>query len=292
VFYDVHQMGSEGARIFVPPLVDPVNPNLDPLIVRGIAHIGSEMALALEEEGKQGVANSVIYDLWWHGGARSTPTRHNMIGVITEAASVRVATPIVQTPDQLKGHARGLPKYELRTNFPNPWPAGRWTLRDIVDYELIAAEALVKLASRQREEYVRNFVTMGRRAVEKGRTEAPSAFVIPARQRDDAATLQLVAVLRAGHVEIETANADFTAQGQHFPKGSFVVRMAQPYRAHAKDLLEVQRFPRMEQYPGGPPERPYDVAGWTLPLQMGVKVVQIDSPFTATTSKSATGRPG
>ena len=73
-------MGAEGARIFVPPLVDPMNPNLDPMIVRGINHIGAEMALALEERGKSGVGDGVIYDLWWHGGARSTPTRHNMVG--------------------------------------------------------------------------------------------------------------------------------------------------------------------------------------------------------------------
>jgi len=118
IFYDVHQMGAEGARIFVPPLVDPVNPNLDPIIVRGIAHIGSEMAMALEERGKSGVATSVIYDLWWHGGARSTPTRHNMVGVITEAASVRIATPITQDTSQLRGHARGLPKYERRRRRP------------------------------------------------------------------------------------------------------------------------------------------------------------------------------
>jgi hypothetical protein len=284
VFYDVHQMGNEGARIFVPPLVDPVNPNLDPLIVRGIAHIGSEMALALEEAGKQGVANSVIYDLWWHGGARSTPTRHNMVGVITEAASVRIATPIDQTPDQLRGHARGLPKYEARTNFPNPWPGGRWTLRDIVDYERIAAEALVKLASQQREEYIRNFVRMGRRAIERGRSEAPYAFVVPAGQADRGAVRRLVDVLRLGRVEVEEAVESFTAQGERFAAGSFVVRMDQPYRAHAKDLLEVQRFPAMEQWPGGPPERPYDVAGWTLPLQMGVRVVRIDSPLVVRTT--------
>ena len=284
VFYDVHQMGNEGARIFVPPLVDPVNPNLDPLIVRGIAHVGAEMALALEEAGKPGVANSVIYDLWWHGGARSTPTRHNMIGVITEAASVRIATPIMQTPEQLRGHARGLPRYEVRTNFPNPWPGGRWTLRDIVDYERIAAEALVKLASQQREDYVRNFVTMGRRAVELGRTTAPYAFVIPAGQRDAGAVRRLVNVLRLGRVEVEEAVEAFTTAGARFAAGSFVVRMDQPYRAHAKDLLEVQRFPKMEQWPGGPPERPYDVAGWTLPLQMGVRAIPVNAPLTVRTT--------
>jgi zinc carboxypeptidase len=278
IFYDVHQMGAEGARIFVPPLVDPVNPNLDPMIVRGIAHIGAEMALALEERGKSGVANSVIYDLWWHGGARSTPTRHNMVGVITEAASVRIATPIVQDTSQLRGHARGLPKYERRINFPNPWPGGTWRLRDIIDYELIAAEALVRLASEQREDYVRSFVAMGRRAIDAG-SKPPYAFVIPAGQGDAGAVERLVDVLRVGRVEVGQAKSAFTVGGATYGAGSYVVRMNQPYRAHAKDLLEVQRFPRMEQYPGGPPERPYDVAGWTLPLQMGVTVAQIDQPL-------------
>ena len=281
IFYDVHQMGAEGARIFVPPLVDPVNPNLDPMIVRGIAHVGAEMALALEERGKSGVANSVIYDLWWHGGARSTPTRHNMVGVITEAASVRIATPIVQDTSKLRGHARGLPKYERRINFPNPWPGGTWRLRDIIDYELVAAEALVRLASEQREDYVRNFVAMGRRAIATGAKEAPYAFVIPAGQADAGAVERLVDVLRVGRVEVGQARTAFSAGGKSFAPGSYIVRLDQPYRAHAKDLLEVQRFPKMEQWPGGPPERPYDVAGWTLPLQMGVTVVTIDEPLTA-----------
>src|SRR5688572_19351086 len=284
IFYDVHQMGAEGARIFVPPLVDPVNPNLDPLIVRGIAHIGAEMALALEERGKPGVANSVIYDLWWHGGARSTPTRHNMIGVITEAASVRIATPIEQDTSKMRGHARGLPKYERRVNFPNPWSGGVWRLRDIVEYELIAAEALVKLASEQREDYVRNFVAVGRRAIETGKAMAPYAFVLPAGQQDAGAVERLVDVLRLGRVEVERATAPFAVQGMTFQPGSYIVRMDQPYRAHAKDLLEVQQFPRMEQYPGGPPERPYDVAGWTLPLQMGVAVFEAKEPLSVRTT--------
>jgi hypothetical protein len=55
--------------------------------------------------------------------------------------------------------------------------------------------------------------------------------------------------------------------------------MAQPYRAHAKDLLEPQRFPKQEQYPGGPEVPPYDVAGWTLPYQLGVRADAVDSAF-------------
>ena len=270
VVYDVHQMGNSGMRIFVPPMVDPVNPNLDPLIVRGINLIGAQMSWALEQAGKQGVGDGVLYDLWWHGGFRSTPTRHNMIALLTEAASVRVASPIVQGAKELTGHARGLPRYERRVSFPNPWPGGSWRLRDIVDYELIAAEALVKFASRQREELVRGFVQMGRRQVALGAEASPRAFLVPKRQHDAGAALQLLRTLQVGGVEV------------HDGRDAWVVRLDQPYRAHAKDLLEEQRFPAVERFPGGPVERPYDVAGWTLPLQMGVTVVASDSlPATA-----------
>ena len=271
VVYDVHQMGNSGMRIFVPPMVDPVNPNLDPLIVRGINLIGSQMSWALEQAGKQGVGDGVLYDLWWHGGFRGTPTRHNMIALLTEAASVRVASPIVQKPEQLTGHSRGLPRYEARTSFPNPWPGGTWRLRDIVDYELIAAEALVTFASRQREDLVRGFVQMGRRQVALGASgPGPRAFLVPKHQRDPGATRQLLQVLQVGGVEV------------HDAPDAWVVKLDQPYRAHAKDLLEVQRFPAMERWPGGPVERPYDVAGWTLPFQMGVQVIESDTVPAAT----------
>jgi hypothetical protein len=183
-----------------------------------------------------------------------------MIGLLTEAASVKVATPIVQVDSELTGHERGLPKYERTVDFPNPWKAGRWTLRDIVDYELIASEALVHLASAERERYVRDFVTLGRREIAMGESDSVKAWKIPGKQRDPSAAMALVGALMLGGVDIA-----YTDSG-------FVVPMAQPFRAHAKDLLEIQHYPRRLLWPGGPPEQPYDVTGWTLPLQMGVRV--------------------
>jgi hypothetical protein len=275
VFYDVHQMGNEGMRLFVPPFVDPINPNVDPLIVRAIGHIGAEMALALEERGKTGVGDQAIYDLWWHGGARSTPTRHNMVGILTEAASVRIATPITQDTAKLRGHSRGLPRYERRMNFPNPWPGGRWSLRDIVDYELIAAEALVRMLSQQRAQYVQNFVRIGRRQIALGASGSPRAYVIPLAQRDPSAVRRLVEVLALGGVQVDSAD-NVTADGEQYMR-SYVVRLDQPFRAHVMDLLEPQRFPQLERWPDGPIERPYDVAGWTLSQQLGVRVIAADS---------------
>ncbi|MGH7712371.1 MAG: hypothetical protein ACREOG_13865, partial [Gemmatimonadaceae bacterium] len=150
-------------------------------------------------------------------------------------------------------------------NFPNPWAGGWWRLRDIVDYELIAAEALVHLAASKRADFVRGFADLARRQITLGKMSKPVAYEIPKAQHDPGAALALVDVLRTGGVEV-----DHTAR-------SFIVRLDQPYRAHAKDLLEIQRFPRMERVPGGPVERPYDVAGWTLPLQMGVEVAPLET---------------
>jgi Zinc carboxypeptidase len=99
IFYDVHQQGSYGMRMTVPPHVDPIDPFVDPLIVRGISQIGTTMSWELESRGKSGVGDAATYDLWWHGGARSAPTRHNMIGLLTEAASVKIATPITIQPN-------------------------------------------------------------------------------------------------------------------------------------------------------------------------------------------------
>jgi len=280
VFYDVHQQGNRGMRMTVPPHVDPINDNVDPLLVRGINLIGMQMQYALEAAGKTGVGDGVTYDLWWHGGARSTPTRHNMVGLLTEAASAAIATPITQRVEELTGHPRGLPSYERKVNFPNPWLGGTWRLRDIMDYERIAAEALLELASTQRASFVRTQVQLGRKQLALGSTEAPYAYVIPAGQRDPSAVQRLVEVLRLGGVEVDRVTASLRANGREYPAGSYVVNLSQPFRAHAKDLLEVQHFPRIQPYAGGPVEPPYDVAGWTLPMQLGVHVeVVTDAPL-------------
>ncbi|MCU0619835.1 MAG: M14 family metallopeptidase [Gemmatimonadaceae bacterium] len=231
VFWDVHQQGSYGMRLTVPPHVDPINPNVDSRLVRGINLFGHAMAFALEGAGKLGVGDGVTYDLWWHGGARSTPTRHNMIGLLTEAASARIASPLVIAPSELRGQGRQLPRYQRQVN----------------------------LASAQRAELLATTHAVARDVIARGRNQR---WLIPTGQRDPGAAAELVAMLRRGAVEV-----DSTA-------GAWVVRLDQPYAAHARDLLETQRWPAFAG------DRPYDVAGWTLPFQMGVEA-HFDSTGTA-----------
>ncbi len=280
ILYDVHQMGATGARMFVPPFYDPPNPNIDPILLRSVAVIGHHMAWALTAAGFRGVVTNAQYDTWWAGGLRTMPYYHNVVGILTEAASARLMTPITLTREQLRGATRGLPNpLERTTNFPDPWPGGLWRPMDILRMELVAARALLQVAARYREEFLRDFYQLGKRAIERGRTEEPFAYLIPAEQWDPPTAAHLVNVLMAQGVEVHRATERFVADGVEYPAGSFVLLLAQPLRALVKTLLEIQRYPERRLYPSGPPERPYDVAGWTLPLQMGVQVVEVTRPF-------------
>ncbi len=270
IVYDVHQMGSNGVRLFVPPFQDPVNPNLDPALVEAMSLVGTQMAAALYDAGMTGVAHQQTYDLWWHGGFRSTPTRHNMVGILTEAASTRLGSPITLSLDSIRQPGRGV-------NYAAPWPGGTWHLGDIVRYELITSQALVRLAARDRINVIDRFVSVGQRAIEAGLAGNPFAYVLPpqSNQRDPEAWSALANVLAAGGVEVWRAAESFTADGQTYGAGSLVVPMGQPYRAHAKDLLEAQHYTPVADRP------PYDVAGWTLPFTMGVRADVVNTPFKA-----------
>ncbi len=280
ITYDVHQMGSQGARLFVPPFFDPVNPNLDPRIHQGIFLIGAHMAAELARSGKSGVLTNALYDNWWNGGNRTVPQRHNMVGVLTEAASVRLASPVFLSRDQLRGGGRGFPNHEPTVNFVDPWPGGWWHLRDIVDYELICARSLLTLAARYADQFQENYRDLALDAIEQGKSEPPYAWVVPAGQDDPGRAARMVGILRETGIEVLRASAPFRAEGQSFPEGSWILPASQPYRPHLKDMMERQDYP--DRFTAsGEAEHPYDVAGWTLPLQMGVRSVTIAAPFEA-----------
>jgi len=285
IVWDVHQMGNEGARLFVPPFYDPKNQNVHPGIDQTLLIIGGHMAGDLAQQGKKGVVHSAIYDNWWAGGFRTTPYRHNMVGILTEAASVNLASPIFQRKSELDGHTRGLPEYTAQTNFPDPWPGGWWRLRDIVDYELAIAKSLFTLAARYHDRFQGNYIQFGEEAIAKGMNEPPFAWLVPPAQHDPRSTYEMLERLAATAIEVHQADAPFIADGVEYPAGTFILYTAQPFRPHLMDMMERQHYPDREMYPGGPAERPYDMAGWTLPLQMGVNYVEVDGEFDVQASK-------
>jgi hypothetical protein len=279
VFLTLHQMEANGPRFFVPPNTDPIDLNYDPLIWRTAALLGDAMALELQREHKAGVVSSAKYDYYWPGFEDSAPLGHNTVCLLTEVASVDVASPVTIPASELRAGFKGLPDYKPQINFPDPWPGGRWTLRDIVEYDLTAVRGLLFAASAYREQLITNFYEMGRRAVERGTEGGPFAFIVPTDQRDPFTTARLESLLMEGGIEIHRALEPFRADGEPYPEGTDVIFLSQPFRAYVKTLLEKQRYPAQRPSVSAPSERPYDVAGWTLPQQMGVAVVAIERTF-------------
>ena len=158
-----------------------------------------------------------------------------------------------------------------------------WRLRDAVDYMETASLATMEFASKYKDSLLMNRYRAGREQIETGRTQAPYAYIVPQDQRDPAAAVELLRRLAFGGVRVSQVTDAVTIDGTSYAAGTWVVPTDQEFAAMAREVLDVQRYPDLRQYPGGPPERPYDAAGWTLPLQMGVRVAVAAKPLDATT---------
>jgi hypothetical protein len=314
IVYDVHQQGSNGSRFFIPPFYDPPNPNISPVLLRQVGLIGHKVAADLQAAGFKGVLTNALYDTWWHGGFRTAPYFHNSIGILSEAASARLMTPSTVTAEQLaRSSTRGMRNAtEAMTNFPDPWPAGEWRPRDILNMEMIAARSILEMSSKFRGEYLRNFYELGRKNLEQPPNKGDTiAYLIPAGQARDEAVAKLIGSLIDQGVEVfrldhelhvvlrqqilQRTNPAAEKLGtyriggslsamQEVPGGSYIVFLTQPQRYNVVALFEPQIYPnRLTAL--GEAERPYDVAGWTLPLQMGV-----DAPAVVTIRETASER--
>jgi hypothetical protein len=280
IVFDLHQMGDFGFRFFLPPFMDPYDPNVDYILQLEVAELGIHMAGELLAEGKTGISWLNTYDGF--APSRAYQHYHGGVRILSEAASARLATPSTRKFDELRPTRDGLDPRVSTWNHPAPWKGGEWRLRDIVDYEKIACYACLSHAAKFRHLWVGNFYGLSKRAVER---KEPYAYVFPVDQRDPVMLYELLKVLENGLVEIHVAKEPFEVEGVPFGAGSYVVKLAQPYGAYAKTLLEVQQYPDLRQYPGGPPKLPYDVTGHTLPLMMGVKATLAKKPFDAALEK-------
>ncbi len=276
IVYDVHQMGMTAGRMFVPPWMDPIEPNIDPLIAQECNMVGMIMAADLTAAGRKGVVVNAMYDYWTP--ARHYQSYHGGLRILSESASARLATPVNIRADQLSNQAQGYSPREKAWNHLEPWPGGDWRLRDIVEDQIIAMESLCTTAAWRREEFLRAFYEINQRAAER---RAPYAFLIPPDQSDPGAARRLLETLEFGLIEIDKAAEPFNVGAKQYPAGTYVIRMQQPFSGFAKALLERQKYPDLRQYPGGPPKRPYDVTAHTLPLLMGVDVAVSEDQFSA-----------
>ena len=276
VVLDMHQTRSHGVRMMVPPFIDPMGPNVDAILNAESAMLGAAMAADLTAQGKAGVSMNVVYDAY--SPNRSYQQYHGGVRMLTEAAGVRIATP-VNVPERDLQSDRGETPTEITWNHPLPWKGGTWRLRDVVEYDLAAARSCLSHSARLRVTLVGNFLKVGKNSIE--RRGPPYAFVIPTQQHDQSAAAEMLDALRMGMVEVHEAREAFNADGQLFAAGSRVILKGQPYWSYAKTLLEQQKYPELPTHPGGPPKAPYDVTAHCLPVQMGVNTYSIRGRFAA-----------
>jgi hypothetical protein len=278
IFYCHHQTAPFPTRIFIPPFTEPISSNINPLMARWLNVLGINMAAYLDEHQMPGAVHRVGFDNWYPGFLDFTHIFRNSISFFTETALYRYATPHFYTVDEFPKERQPLMSEVF---YSSPWKGGWWRLSDAVRYMLGGSMAVLDTAAKYRETLMYNRYQAARDNIERFRKEPPFAYLIPQEQRDLPTAATLVEKLLINGIEVHQSQLALLLNGRDY-KGAWVILMDQPFSPLVKELFEPQQYPDLRQFPNGPPIRPYDVAGWTLPMQMGVEVATVSQPLTAT----------
>lgn len=282
IIYNQHQAPAFPARIFVPPYAEPLNPNIPAPIMEGINLIGSAIKERFARENKPGVLSYFGFDGWWNGGLRSVPAFHNMHGILTETALHGYGTPrVYKSAEFPERFGNGIPTKLPTVFYQRPWMGGKWGTRDAIEYMLTADFAILDLAASRTEHFLLKSWQMARENIEIGKRGQPYAWIVPQAQWDRSNAVEMLRRLQMAGIAVHQAKAAFSASGREWPAGTWVLLAAQPFRPYLADLMEPQQYPELHAGASGPTKRPYDVAGWTLPMQMGVTSVRVEDTFRA-----------
>jgi hypothetical protein len=280
VMIEKHQMGATGVRYFVPPVHDPITENVDAELWNWTGVFGSNMMRDMTRNGLAGVTQHYLFDDYWPGSTETCLWK-NVIGMLTEGASAKVATPLFVEPNELRVGGKGLSEYKKSINMPLPWEGGWWHLSDIVEYEMVSMMSILRTASLHREEILRFRHRMTVKEVNRGRTEAPFYYIFPPKQHDLSELISLVNLLKEHGVKVYRTTEDVSHENSIIGKGSVVVPLAQPFRPLIKEILEKQEYPVRHYTPGGEVIRPYDIASWSLPLHNGLYSIEMNTRIEA-----------
>lgn len=261
IVHDIHQQGAFGSRLFLPPYMQPVEPNVPRELVEGYTELGSFIADTMRQKGFQGITTNSTYDAWTP--ARAYSHYHGGVRILSETASVRLATPVNVKFEQLREGLGYDPKKES-ANFSPVWQGGEWHLRDITNYMTTAAFLLMKHAADNREKWLARFYAIGKEAVRPRKDgEVVGYWVLP---QNPFTRFDLIEDLQRGGVKVELPQN--VKPLEPFP---YYVSMNQPYASFAKALLEIQEYPHLIDEKGNPIP-PYDVTAHTLSLLTDAKI--------------------
>lgn len=288
VHYEPHQRGPFPTRIWIPPNAEATHSDMHPLILRWQNLIGCAMGLAFDQEGKPGAISRINYDNWQPGGYAHVGLSHNIPSLLSETNLYRYATPRFYTLDDFPEEYKD---FTISAFYPNPWKGGWWRLKDAVDYTLTASKAVLHTAAIYREKLLYDKYQMGRDVIARFQNEPPYAWIIPQDQWDPTTAVILLNKMILQGIEVYKAEENFTSGAISFPMGTWIIPMNQAFAYFVKTMFEEQNYPDLTKYPAlwqgiRRPEKlpgvylpPYDMTGWTLPYQMGVKAIAAASPL-------------
>ncbi len=276
IFYCQHQTAPFPARIWIPPFADPISSNISPYMRSWLNVVGTNMSAALQQQHLPGAISQAQYDNWYPGFLDFTHVFRNEISFFTETALYRYATPRFYTVNEFPQPSQDLKALTLYTD---PWQGGWWHLNDAVKYMVAASMSVLDTSAKYREQLLYNRWQAAHDNIEHFKHAAPYAYVLPNPQADTPEAALLAQKLLDNGLEVHRAARSFHANGIDYLAGSWVVLMDQPYSGLAKELFEVQHYPQaILDGSAKPVTLPYDVTGWTLPMQMGVKVDVVTDP--------------
>jgi Zinc carboxypeptidase len=276
IFYCQHQTAPFPARIWIPPFADPISSNISPYVRSWLNVVGTNMAAYLDQHNMPGAISESRFDNWYAGFTDWAGVFRNEISFFTETTLYRYATPRFYTVDEFPKEYQDLRALSM---YSTPWEGGWWHLKDAVDYMVAGSMSVLDLAAKHREELLYNRYQAARDNIH--RTEPPFAYVLSDRQADTPEAGLLAQKLIDNGLDVYASQAGFTTNGIAYPAGSWVIPMDQPFSPMAKELLERQVYPAAATgATAAGAHLPYDITGWTLPLQMGVSVDSVSDPLT------------
>ena len=312
ILYNHHQTGPAGTVVAGPPYRDPFNYVYDPLLITGIDQLGAVMSTRLNAENKPGytMKSGSVYSTWWNGGLRTTAYYHNIVGLLTEMIGNPTPMKIPFVPSRLipnsgtpfpiapqKWYFRNSIDYSVSLNYAvlnyasrhkdellmNIYTMGKnsinagskdyWTLSpnkvEMVN-ELMKADQKDQRADTIALQYYE-------KVYQNPKLRDARGYIIPISQTTTATNF--VNILIKSGIRVEKATTNFKVGDKEYEAGSYIVKTNQAFRPHVIDMFEPQDHPNDFQYPGGPPVRPYDAAGWTPAYTMGLEFDRILEPF-------------
>src|SRR5829696_5469051 len=226
IVHDIHQQGAFGSRLFLPPYMPPVEPNVPKAIVQGFTELGNWIAGEMRAKGFEGITTNSTYDAW--SPARAYSHYHAGVRMLSETASARIASPLMLKFEELRSREGYDPQKES-PKFGPVWRGGEWRLSDITKYMTTAAFVLLDHAATNREQWLRRFYAIGKEAVRPRRPGELAGFLI---EPSGHANSLLNILDRAGvRTSVPKEGTNFKIGKVAFPDGTKFVRMDQPYGA-------------------------------------------------------------